>query len=55
MSDLDFIMAFESGEATEEEVIKGFQKLIDNGRAWTLQGMYGRTATRLIEAGLCHR
>ena len=55
MEVLDFIMAFECGELTEKELIKGFQKLIDNGMAWTLQGIYGRTATRLIEAGLCHK
>jgi hypothetical protein len=50
-----FIMALESGEASEEYLIEGFQHLIDTGQAWTLQGVYGRTATRLIEAGYCHR
>ncbi len=49
------LMEWENGSMTEEEEIKLFQKLIDNGMAWTLQGMYGRQAMRLIEAGLCHR
>ena len=49
-----FIIALESGEATEEEVIEGIQRLIDDGTVWHLQGFYGRLASRLIEAGLCH-
>lgn len=54
--ELGFIMAFEGGEIeTDEELAEGFQHLIDNGHAWTLQGMYGRTAQALIDAGLCHR
>lgn len=53
--ELGFIMAFEGGDIeTDEELAAGFQHLIDNGHAWTLQGMYGRTARSLIEAGLCH-
>ena len=55
MNTLDFILAFEGGELTEKELIKGFQDLINNGMAWTLQGMYGRMATNLINAGLCKR
>ena len=53
MNHLDFIMSYESGECSEEEVIAGFQKLIDDGTAWQLQGHYGRTAQALIENGLC--
>ena len=48
-------MAFEGGEISDEELVKGFQNLIDSGMAWTLQGSYGRTATALIEQGLCTR
>lgn len=55
MTTVDFVIAYEGGELTDKEIIKGFQKLIDSGLAWTLQGMYGRMATRLIELGLCHR
>lgn len=55
MPDLDFIMRYECGELeSDEELIEGFQALIDSGTVWHLQGSYGRTAHRLIEAGLCH-
>jgi len=50
---LNMIMDFESGVMDEEEIIKMFQKLIDTGDAWTLQGSYGRMAKALIEEGLC--
>lgn len=52
---MGFIIAYESGECTEEEVVEGFQHLINNGLAWTLQGSYGRTAMSLINAGYCTR
>jgi hypothetical protein len=45
------IIEFETGEATQEEVIELFQYLVDTGLAWQLQGSYGRTAQALIEAG----
>lgn len=48
------IIAYENGELNEEEIVELFQKLIDEGMAWTLQGHYGRTANALIEAGYCH-
>ena len=48
------IIAYEQGDLSEEEVITLFQKLIDSGLAWTLQGHYGRTAMRLIEEGVCN-
>ena len=51
---LDFIMAYEAEELSEDEIIEGFQSLIDSGVVWTLQGSYGRMAARLIEAGVCH-
>lgn len=48
-----FIMDYEGGELDDEGVIEGFQQLINNGMAWSLQGHYGRMATALIEAGHC--
>ena len=41
-------------EASEEKQIEAWQFLIDNGTVWKLQGFYGRTAKRLIDAGICH-
>lgn len=43
---------FDGEEHTEEEVLAAWQYLVDTGLAWKLQGWYGRTAVRLIEAGL---
>jgi hypothetical protein len=55
MDNLDFIMAYESGEIeTDEQLVAGFQAMIDDGSVWNLQGFYGRTARALIEAGECH-
>lgn len=53
MMDVDFIVAFEAGELDKEAVIAGFQRGIDSGLVWQLQGCYGRTAQSLIEAGYC--
>lgn len=48
-----FIMAYEDGELEDDDVVAGFQHLINDGTAWSLQGSYGRMAVALIEAGLC--
>jgi hypothetical protein len=52
MIDLDAIIAWEQGELDEEGTIALFQDLVNTGLAWQLQGIYGRTANDLINAGL---
>jgi hypothetical protein len=46
------IIAYESGEATDEEVLCLFSDLVRTGLAWRLQGHYGRTAERFIRTGM---
>ena len=48
---LDKIIAFEDGTLPVDETAELFQYLVDTGMAWTLQGVYGRTACDLIDAG----
>lgn len=55
MNTIDAIIQYETGMMDEQEVFEFFQDLIDSGLAWQLQGHYGRTARRLIEAGLCRQ
>ena len=45
------IMAYESGELEAEKTLELFGELVRTGQAWALQGMNGRQATALIEAG----
>jgi hypothetical protein len=52
MSNIDDIIAYESGELDDDEVVELFQRLVDSGEAWSLQGHYGRTAAAFIQAGL---
>lgn len=50
---LDFIINYESGLiSSKEELINGFQSLLDSGLIWELQGMYQRMAIDLINQGL---
>jgi len=52
---VDFVMAYESGEASQEYLLEGFANLIKTGQAWSLQGHYGRTAQSLIDGGYISR
>jgi hypothetical protein len=47
------IISYESGELGDGEVIALFQKLINTGVVWQLQGSYGRQAQAFIDDGLC--
>ena len=50
---LDFIINYESGLiSSKEELINGFQSLLDSGLVWELQGSYQRMAIDLINQGL---
>ncbi len=51
--DVDEIIAFEQGDLSEQEEAKFFQKIINDGSVWSLQGTYGRHAMAAIEQGLC--
>lgn len=53
MVSVDWILEYEDGDMSEEDVISGFQNMINDGSVWQLQGCYGRMAMRLIEAGHC--
>jgi len=39
---------------SEEQYIAAWQRLIDTGLCWRLQGWFGRTAADLIGQGICH-
>lgn len=54
MPDLDAMLQWESGTLSDSETIELFQHLVDSGQAWSLQGVYGRTATALIANGEIH-
>lgn len=51
MNEIDSIIAYEQGELDEQQTIDLFQRLVDSGIVWNLQGHYGRTAEALINAG----
>ena len=54
MPPVDDFIDFEQGEMDEARAIEFLQRLIDTGLAWQLQGFYGRTCMRAIEAGYCN-
>lgn len=46
------LLAYEQGELEYDECVQLFQKLVNSGLAWRLQGFYGRTAQALLDDGL---
>lgn len=48
-SELDYIIRYEAGELSDSNTLKLFSHLVKTGRAWHLQGHYGRTAQALID------
>jgi hypothetical protein len=52
---VDEIIRYENGQTENiEEEAALFQKLINSGMVWNLQGSYQRRAIQLINAGFCH-
>jgi len=52
---VNMIIRYEQGELDAEDVVKLFAELIKSGLAWSLQGHYGRGASRLIDGGIISR
>jgi hypothetical protein len=53
MKNLNKIIEYETEGLAEQDEIKFFQKIINDGSVWRLQGSYGRRASKLLEARLC--
>ena len=53
MPNIDQLIAYESGDLSQEDTITFFQEGIDHGWVWVLQGHYGRMASHLITEGFC--
>jgi len=53
MNDIDFIIAYENGELDRDEIVAGFQSLIDSGVINHLHGAYQRQALELLKSGEC--
>jgi hypothetical protein len=52
MINVNDVIAWESGEMSEERERKFFQEMVNDGSVWKLQGCYGRRAMALLEAGV---
>jgi hypothetical protein len=50
MADTADIFDYENGDLSEEETVMLFAELVRSGLAWRLQGHYGRTAQRFLDA-----
>jgi hypothetical protein len=52
---VDYIIEYEGGELSDSDTLGLFSYLIRTGKAWTLQGHYGRTAQKCIDSGYIDR
>jgi hypothetical protein len=51
MANVDDIIAWEEGRLSREQERRFFQRMVNTGEVWRLQGMYGRRAQELLNAG----
>ncbi len=49
---IDKLIAYEEGMLDGAGMVYLFAELVRNGMAWSLQGHYGRMASRLIDTGI---
>ena len=49
---VDQLIAYEEGQITGDQEIAFFERLVEKGTCWQLQGHYLRMAATLMEAGL---
>jgi hypothetical protein len=52
VANVEQIIAYESGELSEQAEVELFSDLIKSGECWQLQGHYGRTASYYIQSGI---
>lgn len=48
-----FVASFECGQLSQEEIIEGFQHLIEYDSIWDLPAIFGHTAVDFVEQGIC--
>jgi len=54
MTDYEAILIAEGDQTvSDKEYIQAWQQLINSGICWSLQGWFGREATRMITEGIC--
>jgi hypothetical protein len=51
---VNFLLAYDTGSLSPEHTALGFQRLIDSGDVWRLEGRYGKVARELIDRGECN-
>jgi hypothetical protein len=54
-SDVDNIIKWENGEMSATEETAFFQDGVNTGQVWHMQGMYGRQAQAMLDAGVIHK